>query len=119
MHSLARIITDRNARCLGLTPEPPLHTDQCFSNATPQHTNTAANQRRRSTFSCNTHLAATALLRKVSEPAAGAIKEFRGQDGPEFRGQTRFRGQTDLALSETTVHEPPATAAPSAHDAPS
>src|ERR1700748_3022405 len=48
--------------------------DQCFSNATPQQTNTAANHRRRSTFSCSTHFAATALLTKVSDPAAGAIR---------------------------------------------
>ena len=47
---------------------------QCLSNATPQHTNTAANQRLRSTFSCRTHPAATALLTKVREPAAGAIR---------------------------------------------
>src|ERR1700744_3855685 len=47
---------------------------QCLSRATPQQTKTAANHRRRSTFSCNSHLAATALVTNVSEPAAGAIR---------------------------------------------
>src|ERR1700733_14179290 len=56
------------------TDETNCQAHQCLNNATPQQTNTAANQRRRSTFSCSSHLAATALLTKVSDPAAGAIR---------------------------------------------
>src|SRR3954452_20876517 len=50
------------------------------SNATPAPTNTAAIQRRRSTFSCRKNRAASAFVTNVSEAAAGATSDTSPHD---------------------------------------